>query len=54
MSAATGAVAEQLGMPEGAPVLVLDRVVYTIDGRPVEWRVGQCNPADMSYAVELN
>jgi GntR family transcriptional regulator len=42
---ASVAVAEALQIPEGSPVMVLDRVVRTIDGRPVEWRLGQCRIA---------
>ena len=38
-------VAAALRIPDDSPVMVLDRVVFTIDGRPVEWRVGQCRTA---------
>jgi DNA-binding GntR family transcriptional regulator len=36
---ATKDVASHLGITTGANVLKLDRVVETIDGEPVEWRV---------------
>jgi GntR family transcriptional regulator len=38
---ATPAAARLLGLPAGAPVLVLDRLVYAIDGTPVEWRFAE-------------
>jgi GntR family transcriptional regulator len=30
------------GVDEGTPVLVLDRVILTEDGRPAEWRMAEC------------
>jgi DNA-binding GntR family transcriptional regulator len=36
---ATLEVAKHLGIAAGADVMKLDRIVETIDGRPVEWRV---------------
>ena len=36
-----------------APVLALDRVMLTLDGRPVEWRVGQCNLLAHHYLAEI-
>jgi GntR family transcriptional regulator len=44
--AAVGAskdVAADLRIAEGVPVLELDRVVFTIDGDPVEWRMAWCH-----------
>jgi GntR family transcriptional regulator len=38
--AASAEVAEQLGVPEGAPVLVFSGVTYLEDGRPIEYFVG--------------
>ncbi len=40
---ASAAAVEMLGFEEGSLVLVLDRVVTTRDGRPVEWRIGECS-----------
>ena len=40
--AASAVATEVLRIPEGSPVLFLDRVVMTRDGRPVEWRRGEC------------
>lgn len=45
--------AAQLGVPEGSSLLRLDRVVYAIDGRPVEWRVAHCNMQGNVYVVEI-
>ena len=45
--------AEALCVAEGSPVLVLDRVTCTIEGRPVEWRVGQCLPGVNYYLARL-
>ena len=36
------------------PVIVLDRVVHTIDGRPVEWRVAQCDLAASYYLADIS
>jgi GntR family transcriptional regulator len=38
--AANAEVAEQLGVAEGAPVLVFSGVTYLEDGRPIEYFVG--------------
>ncbi|HEU4380841.1 MAG TPA: GntR family transcriptional regulator [Hyphomicrobiaceae bacterium] len=45
IGAASEAAAEALQIPAGSPVIVLDRVLRTIDGRPVEWRLAQCRVA---------
>ena len=39
--------------PPGTPVMVLDRVVMSLDGRPIEWRVGCCHLADKYYMAEM-
>jgi GntR family transcriptional regulator len=46
-------VAAALGVAPDTPVLVLDRVVQALDGRPVEWRIGHCNFADQYYLTEM-
>jgi GntR family transcriptional regulator len=38
-------------MPD-APLLEIDRVAVTINGRPVEWRVSRCNTTDYTYVAE--
>lgn len=46
--------AAALKVRRGAPVLKLDRVVYAIDGRPIEWRVARCYLRDMHYITEIH
>jgi GntR family transcriptional regulator len=53
IGAASPEVAAALRIPDNAPVMVLDRIVFTIDGRPVEWRVGQCRTAT-SYVAHFH
>jgi GntR family transcriptional regulator len=54
IGAACADVADALGISAGAAIMVLDRVVKTLDGRPVEWRVGQCNLSAHHYLAEMN
>jgi GntR family transcriptional regulator len=54
IGAATPAIAEALKLEEGAPILVLDRLVHTLDGRPVEWRLGKGHFADKYYLAEID
>jgi GntR family transcriptional regulator len=54
IGAATPHTAEALHLTRGAPVIVLDRIVHTIEGRPVEWRVGQCHLAANYYLAHLS
>ena len=49
---ASEAVAKTLGIATASPILVLDRVIYALDERPVEWRIGRCHPADRYYLAE--
>jgi DNA-binding GntR family transcriptional regulator len=42
-----------LGLEVGAPILMLDRLVHAIDGRPVEWRLRHADLADKYYAASL-
>lgn len=44
--------AQLLGIMPDAPLLEIDRVAVTIDGRPVEWRVSHCNTSDHTYVAE--
>lgn len=50
---ATADTAAQLGVAEGSSLLRLDRVVYAIDGGPIEWRVAHCNMQGNVYVVEI-
>lgn len=54
VATASDAVAESLGVAKGTPVLVLNRVVFAIDGRPVEWRVATCHLEDERYVIEFD
>lgn len=53
IDAASADVAEALGIPPAAQIMVLDRVVQTLDGRPIEWRVGRCHLAKGYYLAEM-
>lgn len=44
--------AQLLGIMPDAPLLEIDRVAVTINGRPVEWRVSRCNTTDHTYVAE--
>lgn len=46
---ASASIAEALAIDVDTPLLELDRVVYSIDGRPVEWRSAMCHLADSGY-----
>lgn len=52
--AADRASAEQLAVEEGSPLLSVERVTYTYDNRPVEWRRGLYATAEHYYLNELN
>jgi GntR family transcriptional regulator len=47
------AAARAMGVAEGAPVLLLDRVVMALDGRPIEWRLACCHLTDKYYMAEM-
>jgi GntR family transcriptional regulator len=51
---ATKDVVESLGVAPASPIMVLDRVVLSLDGRPVEWRLGRCALGDRFYLAEMN
>ena len=46
-------VAQALGVAPGSPIMVLDRVVAALDGRPIEWRMGYCHLVDKYYMAEM-
>ena len=54
VTAADGEVADELKVARGTPLLKLDSVVFAIDGRPIEWRVAQCNLHDNYYMTEVH
>jgi GntR family transcriptional regulator len=45
--------ARPLGLKAGAPLLEIDRVAYTVDGRAVEWRRSRCDTARHHYISEI-
>jgi GntR family transcriptional regulator len=53
LNGASAPVAQALGVAAGSPVMVLDRVVLALDGRPIEWRLGWCHLADKYYMAEM-
>ena len=52
--AAQGAVATELGVAQGAPLLLVERVSYTYQDRPVEVRRGYCVTESLHYHNELS
>ena len=54
VAAAEGTVAQTLKVADGTPLLKLDRVIFAIDGRPIEWRVASCNLRDNHYLAEVD
>ena len=51
---AAPAIAELLNIVPDFPVLALDRVVHTIDGRRAEWRTGYCHlGSEYTYLAEM-
>ncbi len=46
--------ASLLGVPDGAPLLLVERVAYTYGDRPVEWRRGRYATRNYHYFNELS
>jgi GntR family transcriptional regulator len=46
-------VAEALGVELGTPVAMLDRIVRSIDGDPVEWRLAWCELTENYYLASM-
>ena len=47
-------VAEALAIAVKSPVMLLDRVIFALDDRPVEWRLGWCHIGDKHYFAETD
>jgi GntR family transcriptional regulator len=47
-------VAQVLGIAPGAPVLLMERIAYTFDRKPVELRRGYCDTARHHYVNAIN
>lgn len=46
-------VASALGLEQGFPLLKIERVSYTYDNKPMEWRLGFCLTDDHHYNSEI-
>jgi GntR family transcriptional regulator len=53
IDAACQELADDLGIAPATPVMVLDRLMVTLDETPIEWRVGRCHLAGEFYLAEL-
>jgi GntR family transcriptional regulator len=53
IAAAAPGVAAALGVAPAAPIVVLDRIMRTLEGRPIEWRIGQCRLDEDYYLAEM-
>jgi GntR family transcriptional regulator len=54
MGSASPPVAETLHLQTGASILILDRLLHTLDGRAAEWRLGMGHFADKYYLAEIH
>lgn len=43
----------RLGLPAGTPLLQVERVALSVDGKRVEWRLSRCDTSTLVYAVTL-
>ena len=50
---ASPVVAEALRVAPASPIMVLDRVLLTLVGEPVEWRIGHCHLLENHYLAEM-
>lgn len=46
-------IAELLAVHRGTPLLKLDRIVYSLDQIPIEWRISYCHLTSVKYVVHL-
>ncbi len=51
---ASADVAKALAIDVGAPIAVLDRIVRSISGDPVEWRVAWCELSENHYLAQMD
>jgi GntR family transcriptional regulator len=54
IGAASEETAAALRLAPGTPVLVLDRLIHTLDGTPAEWRLAHCDCAGKYYLAEFS
>lgn len=48
-AAADAKVARALGVSAGTPLIKIDRIAFTMDDKPVEWRISLCHLAQAHY-----
>ncbi|AWN36192.1 GntR family transcriptional regulator [Methylobacterium radiodurans] len=53
VASATAADGECLDIAEGAPVVVVERLAFGFDGRPIEWRLTRGAAADFRYRIDI-
>jgi GntR family transcriptional regulator len=51
---APASIAATLHIAPDTPVMLLDRLLLTVDGQPIEWRVAHCHLAGGFYLAELD
>lgn len=52
-AAADETMARHLRVPVGAPLLAIERVALSLDGRRVEWRMSYCDTQGRGYRIHL-
>ena len=45
--------AMRLGVPVGTPLLRVDRIAFSVNKRPVEWRSSLCDTRNFAYSVSV-
>lgn len=50
---AEGEECEYLKVAPGTPLLEIDRLAFSLDGRPVEWRVSRCETSERCYRTRV-
>ena len=50
---APAAIADTLRVAPDTPVMLLDRLLLTVDGHPVEWRIAHCHLTGGFYVAEM-
>jgi GntR family transcriptional regulator len=51
---ATAVDQEELGIPKGGAILVIERLAVSLQDQKVEWRISRVRSTDLVYAVTLN
>jgi GntR family transcriptional regulator len=46
-------VADALSVAPDTPLMHLDRIIYMMDGPPIQWRIAHCHLQDQHYFVEM-